>query len=60
LGGKNPTIVDESCNVSFAAAKIMWARNLNSGQICICPDYVIVHSKIKDQFIECCKEEISK
>jgi aldehyde dehydrogenase (NAD+) len=59
LGGKNPTIVDESCDVATAAAKIMWARNYNSGQICMCPDYVIVHSKVKEEFLECCKKEIS-
>lgn len=43
LGGKSPTIVDESANTKVAAKRIAWGKFVNAGQICIAPDYVYVH-----------------
>ena len=43
LGGKSPTIVDESADTEHAAKKIVLGKFLNSGQICIAPDYLLVH-----------------
>lgn len=45
LGGKSPTIVDETADLTIAAEKIFWGKFLNRGQTCIAPDYVLVHSK---------------
>lgn len=56
LGGKSPTIVDKTANVNKAAKKIMWAKFLNTGQICVAPDYVLIDESIKVEFIECCKK----
>lgn len=50
LGGKCISIVDESADATTAAAKIITGRTLNSGQICICPDYAFVHESKKDEF----------
>lgn len=52
LGGKSPTIVDETANIKDAAAKIAWGKWLNSGQVCIAPDYLMVHEKVKNALIE--------
>jgi len=52
LGGKCPAIVDETANIDLAAAKVSFARFNNSGQTCICTDYVLVHDSVKDHFIE--------
>ncbi len=52
LGGKSPTIVDETANIATAAKRIAWGKFLNSGQICIAPDYVLVHESKKDAFVE--------
>lgn len=52
LGGKSPTIVDESANLKDAASKIVWGKFLNEGQTCIAPDYLLVHSKVKQAFIK--------
>ncbi|MFD1016699.1 aldehyde dehydrogenase family protein [Winogradskyella rapida] len=54
LGGKSPTIVDKSANLSRAAKKIMWAKFLNCGQICVSPDYVLVDASVKSEFIAAC------
>lgn len=52
LGGKSPTIVDRGANVAVAARRIAWGKCLNAGQTCIAPDYVFVHSSLKDEFVE--------
>jgi len=58
LGGKNPTIVDETAKVKLAAKRIVFGKFINAGQTCIAPDYVLVHEKIKDKFISSLKNEI--
>jgi aldehyde dehydrogenase (NAD+) len=52
LGGKSPVIVDATANVDEAARKIAWGKFYNSGQICIAPDYALVHENVRDQFLE--------
>lgn len=51
LGGKSPTIVDETADIKSAAKRIAWGKYINSGQICIAPDYVFVHESKKEAFI---------
>lgn len=52
LGGKSPVIVDQTANVAEAAKKIAWGKFLNCGQICIAPDYALVHESVRAEFIE--------
>lgn len=52
LGGKSPTVVDDSANIEVAAKRIAWGKFLNNGQICIAPDYLLVHKTVKDQLLE--------
>ena len=52
LGGKSPTIIDETADLNIAAKRIAWAKFINNGQICIAPDYVFIHQSIKDQFVK--------
>lgn len=51
LGGKSPCIVDKDANISIAARRIAWGKTLNAGQTCIAPDYLLIHSDVKDSFI---------
>lgn len=51
LGGKSPCIVDETADLSVAAARIIWGKCLNSGQTCVAPDYVLVARSRKDALI---------
>ncbi|WP_342448677.1 aldehyde dehydrogenase [Tamlana crocina] len=60
LGGKSPCIIDGSVDLKLTARRLAWGKFLNGGQTCIAPDYVIVHSKIKSDFIEVLKAEIIK
>lgn len=58
LGGKSPTIVDETANLKAAAKRIAWAKCLNNGQICIAPDYIFVHESKKDELISLLDQNI--
>jgi aldehyde dehydrogenase (NAD+) len=52
LGGKSPCIVDEDADLEIAARRIVWGKFLNAGMTCVAPDYVYVHEKVHDQFVE--------
>jgi aldehyde dehydrogenase (NAD+) len=52
LGGKSPVIVDRTADLDEAARKIAWGKFLNSGQICIAPDYLLVDDAIRAPFLE--------
>lgn len=51
LGGKSPCIVDKTANIKLAARRIMWGKLINAGQTCIAPDYLLVHSDVKDELM---------
>ncbi|MBO0323209.1 aldehyde dehydrogenase [Muricauda sp. CAU 1633] len=59
LGGKNPCIVDDTASLKLAAKRIVWGKFINAGQTCIAPDYILVHKKIKERFVEALKQNIT-
>ena len=58
LGGKSPCIIDRTANIEIAAKRIAWGKTLNSGQTCIAPDYILIHSEVKEAFIEAFKKQM--
>jgi aldehyde dehydrogenase (NAD+) len=52
LGGKSPVIVAADADIDVAAKRIAWTKLINSGQICIAPDYVIADAKIRDELVD--------
>jgi aldehyde dehydrogenase (NAD+) len=54
LGGKSPTIVDETADLQAAAQNILWAKFTNNGQTCIAPDHIYVHASVKEAFLGHC------
>jgi aldehyde dehydrogenase (NAD+) len=52
LGGKSPVIVSADADIDVAAKRIAWTKFINSGQICIAPDYVLADAKIRDQLVD--------
>lgn len=51
LGGKSPVIIDAEHPIEHAAKEIAYGKLANGGQICIAPDYVMVHESQVDQFL---------
>ena len=58
LGGKSPTIIDDTANLNEAIKSLVWGKFLNNGQTCIAPDYMLIHKSIKDQFIKAFKDRV--
>jgi len=44
LGGKSPVLIGQSADIRNAAERIAVGKALNSGQLCVSPDVVWVHS----------------
>lgn len=59
LGGKSPTIVHEDANLDEAAQRIARGKFANAGQTCVAPDYLLVHSSVKDELMSKFKEVIT-
>jgi aldehyde dehydrogenase (NAD+) len=58
LGGKSPVMVTQNANLTIAARRIIYGKGLNAGQTCVAPDYVLVHSDVKEALIEKLKDQI--
>jgi aldehyde dehydrogenase (NAD+) len=58
LGGQNPTIVDSNCNLKNAAHSIAYGRFMQSGQVCLAPEYVLVDRNVYKEFIEILKKTV--
>mgnify|MGYP003479855106 CR=1 FL=1 len=58
LGGKSPAIVDQTANLDVAAKRIVWGKFNNTGQTCVAPDYLLVHSSVAKKFTRLLKKTI--
>ncbi|MGZ3882108.1 MAG: aldehyde dehydrogenase, partial [Flavisolibacter sp.] len=56
LGGKSPCIVESDANINVAARRIGLAKFSNAGQMCVAPDYVLVHESVKEPFVAALKK----
>jgi aldehyde dehydrogenase (NAD+) len=52
LGGKSPCVVESDANIKVAARRIAITKFSNVGQMCVAPDYVLVHKSIKNEFVK--------
>ena len=59
LGGKSPVIVSSSAESITAAKRIMFGKTMNAGQICLAPDYIMVHSDKKDALVADMKSAVA-
>ncbi|HDZ58781.1 MAG TPA: aldehyde dehydrogenase [Ignavibacteriales bacterium] len=60
LGGKSPTIILDDANLKMAAKRLAWAKFLNAGQTCVAPDYLLIHKKVKNEFLNLLVKNIIK
>ncbi|WP_280241291.1 coniferyl aldehyde dehydrogenase [Nocardia abscessus] len=58
LGGKNPVVVAPDADIDRAANRIARARMVNGGQVCVCPDYVLVPEDRIDRFTDALRAEL--
>lgn len=60
LGGKSPCVVEADANINIAAKRIVMTKFSNAGQMCVAPDYVLVHASKKEALIAALIEKIRK
>lgn len=48
LGGKSPCVVERDADIRTAAKRIAVTKFSNAGQMCVAPDYVLVHHEVKE------------
>ena len=60
LGGKSPCIVESDADIKVAAKRIVMTKFSNAGQMCVAPDYVLVHNSVKDALISEMKNILQK
>lgn len=52
LGGKSPCVVEEDAHIEVSAKRIALTKFSNAGQMCVAPDYLLVHRSRKQEFTE--------
>ncbi|MBC7867444.1 MAG: aldehyde dehydrogenase [Gloeobacteraceae cyanobacterium ES-bin-316] len=52
LGGKSPCVVEAQSDIKVAAKRIAFPKFSNAGQMCVAPDYVLVHASQKDALVK--------
>lgn len=60
MGGKNPAIVTPDADIEDAAAKLIMGRTVISGQVCLSPDYVMVHESREADLVAALKNKITE
>lgn len=58
LGGKSPAWIDETANLEVALRRVLWGKFVNAGQICISPDYLLLHQSHKTHLVKTATEII--
>lgn len=59
LGGKNPVVVAPDADIERSAQRIAKGRMVNGGQVCVCPDYVLVSEEHAEKFVGVVRETFS-
>ena len=59
LGGKSPCVIESDANIKVAARRIAVTKFSNAGQMCVAPDYLLVHASRKDELIMQMKRTIA-
>jgi aldehyde dehydrogenase (NAD+) len=60
LGGKSPCIIEKDADIKVAAKRIALIKFSNAGQMCVAPDYLLVHADIREAFLSELKKRIEE
>ncbi len=55
LGGKSPVVIGRSARLEDAVEKILFAKVVNTGQMCVSPDYVLLPRDRLEAFLVSCR-----
>lgn len=60
LGGKSPVMIGRTADLAITARRVAWGKTLNSGQVCLAPDYVLVPEDMRDAFVAAFMAEVTR
>lgn len=52
LGGRNPAIITKHADMRLAARRLLWAKVVNAGQVCISQNYTLVDKEMFSSFVD--------
>ena len=52
LGGKCPVVVGSSADIKMVADRVIATKTLNSGQLCLTPDYIFLPEGTAESFVQ--------
>ncbi|MFM2138665.1 MAG: hypothetical protein RJA57_972 [Bacteroidota bacterium] len=58
LGGKDPCVIESDAHLPSAARRIALGKFTNAGQMCVSPDYLLIHRSVKERFMPLLIESI--
>jgi len=50
--------VETDTDIDITAKRIVWGKWLNSGQICVAPDYLLVNAAVKQRLVDTIEKTI--
>jgi len=60
LGGKSPCVIEGDADLKVAAKRIVLTKFSNAGQMCVAPDYLLVHSSVHADLVSLLKRYITE
>ena len=60
LGGRNPAIVTKHADMKLAARRLLWAKTLNAGQVCLSHNCTFIDREMVPAFIEEMKKQLKE
>lgn len=52
LGGRNPAIITKHADPKLAAKRLLWAKTLNAGQVCVSQNCTLIDREVLPAFIK--------
>jgi len=59
LGGKSPTIIGQGADLTSTAERIILGKTMNTGQVCLAPDYIFVQKQETQNLLTALKSAAS-
>ncbi|BEI82732.1 hypothetical protein CcaverHIS002_0306000 [Cutaneotrichosporon cavernicola] len=60
LGGKSPVIVSADADITITARRMLSMKQLNAGQVCVAPDYVLCAKERVDELVKAMKDTLDE
>ncbi|KAF2871640.1 Aldehyde/histidinol dehydrogenase [Massariosphaeria phaeospora] len=60
LGGRNPAIITKHANVKLAARRLLWAKTMNAGQVCVSHNYTLIDKDMVQPFINAMRDSFQE